>query len=47
MEEQRPVYVPDVTAEGGYFYRDLAKQEGLAFAVIRSHVDEEYCDWGD
>ncbi len=29
VQEQRPVYVPDVTAEGGYFYRDLAKQEGL------------------
>lgn len=29
VQELRPVYVPDVTAEGGYFYRDLAKQEGL------------------
>ena len=29
VQEQRPVYVPDVTAEEGYFYRDLAKQEGL------------------
>ena len=29
VKEQRPVYVPDVTAEGSYFYRDLAKQEGL------------------
>ena len=29
VQEQRPVYVPDVTAEGGYFYSDLAKQEGL------------------
>ncbi len=29
VQEQRPVYVPDVTAEDGYFYRDLAKQEGL------------------
>jgi signal transduction protein with GAF and PtsI domain len=29
VQEQRPVYVPDVTAEGGYFYRDLAKREGL------------------
>ena len=29
VQEQRPVYVPDVTAEGGFFYRDLAKQEGL------------------
>ncbi len=29
VQEQRPVYVPDVTEEGGYFYRDLAKQEGL------------------
>ena len=29
VQEQRPMYVPDVTAEGGYFYRDLAKQEGL------------------
>jgi signal transduction protein with GAF and PtsI domain len=29
VQDQRPVYVPDVTAEGGYFYRDLAKQEGL------------------
>ncbi len=29
VQEQRPVYVPDVTVEGGYFYRDLAKQEGL------------------
>ncbi len=29
VQEQQPVYVPDVTAEGGYFYRDLARQEGL------------------
>ena len=29
VQEQRSVYVPDVRAEGGYFYRDLAKQEGL------------------
>lgn len=29
VQEQQPVYVPDVTAEDGYFYRDLAKQEGL------------------
>jgi signal transduction protein with GAF and PtsI domain len=30
VQEQRPVYVPDVvTSEGGYFYRDLAKREGL------------------
>ena len=29
VQDQHPVYVPDVTAEGGYFYRDLAKQEGL------------------
>ena len=29
VQEQRPVYVPDVTAEGGFFYRDLAIQEGL------------------
>ena len=29
VKEQRAIYVPDVTAEGGYFYRDLAKQEGL------------------
>ncbi|MEX0829568.1 MAG: GAF and ANTAR domain-containing protein [Nitrospirales bacterium] len=29
VQEQTPVYVPDVTAEGGYFYRDLAKREGL------------------
>jgi signal transduction protein with GAF and PtsI domain len=29
VQEQRPVYVPDVTTEGGFFYRDLAKQEGL------------------
>jgi GAF domain-containing protein len=29
VQEQRPVYVPDVTAEGGFFYRDLAKREGL------------------
>jgi signal transduction protein with GAF and PtsI domain len=29
VQEQRPVYVPDVTADGGYFYRDLAKREGL------------------
>jgi signal transduction protein with GAF and PtsI domain len=29
VREQRPVYIPDVTDEGNYFYRDLAKQEGL------------------
>ncbi len=29
VQEQRPMYIPDVTAEGGYFYRDLARQEGL------------------
>ena len=29
LREQRPIYVPNVTSEGGYFYRDLAKQEGL------------------
>jgi signal transduction protein with GAF and PtsI domain len=29
VREQRPVYIPDVTDEGSYFYRDLAKQEGL------------------
>ena len=29
VKEQRPIYVPDVTAEGSYFYRDLAKQEAL------------------
>ena len=29
VQEQQPVYVPDVTAEGGFFYRDLAIQEGL------------------
>ena len=29
VKEQRPIYVPNVTSEGGYFYRDLAKQEGL------------------
>ena len=29
VQEQRPVYVPDVTSDGGYFYRDLAKREGL------------------
>ncbi len=29
VQEQRPIYIPDVTADGGYFYRDLAKQEGL------------------
>jgi signal transduction protein with GAF and PtsI domain len=29
VQEQRSVYVPDVRAEGGYFYRDLAKREGL------------------
>ena len=29
VKEQQPVYVPNVTLEGGYFYRDLAKQEGL------------------
>lgn len=29
VQDQQPIYVPDVTSEGGYFYRDLAKQEGL------------------
>ncbi|HBP87322.1 MAG TPA: GAF domain-containing protein [Nitrospirales bacterium] len=29
VQDHHPVYVPDVTAEDGYFYRDLAKQEGL------------------
>ena len=29
VQERRPVYVADVTVEGRYFYRDLAKQEGL------------------
>ena len=29
VKEQQPVYVSDVTAEGDYFYKDLAKQEGL------------------
>ena len=29
VKEQSAIYVPDVTTEGGYFYRDLAKQEGL------------------
>lgn len=29
VKEQRPVYIPDVTKEGGYYYRDLAKSEGL------------------
>ena len=29
VKEQKPIYVPNVTSEGGYFYRDIAKQEGL------------------
>lgn len=29
VQDHHPVYVPDVKAEDGYFYRDLAKQEGL------------------
>ncbi len=29
VQDQHPVYVSDVKAEDGYFYRDLAKQEGL------------------
>ena len=29
VQDQHPVYVADVKAEDGYFYRDLAKQEGL------------------
>ncbi len=33
IKEQQPVYVPDVTAEGGYFYKDLAKKEGLCSLV--------------
>ena len=33
VQEQQPVYVPDVTKEGGYFYKDLAKQEGLCSLV--------------
>ena len=33
VKEQQPVYVPDVTTEGGYFYKDLAKQEGVCSLV--------------
>jgi len=29
VKERRSMYVPDVTKEGGYYYRDLAKNEGL------------------
>lgn len=29
VKEQRPVVVPDVTRESGYYYQDLAKKEGL------------------
>ncbi|MCA9499382.1 MAG: GAF domain-containing protein [Nitrospirales bacterium] len=29
VQDQHPVYVSDVKTEDGYFYRDLAKQEGL------------------
>lgn len=29
VKERRPIYIPNVTEEGGYFYRDLAKQESL------------------
>jgi len=29
VKEQQPIYVPDVTKEGGFFYQDVAKQEGL------------------
>lgn len=29
VREHRPLYVPDVRKEGGYFYQDLAKKEGL------------------
>src|SRR5680860_428699 len=29
VQDHHPVYVPDVKAEDGYFYRDLAKKEGL------------------
>jgi signal transduction protein with GAF and PtsI domain len=29
VQDHHPVYVSDVKAEDGYFYRDLAKQEGL------------------
>ena len=33
VQGQQPVYVPDVTKEGGYFYKDLAKQEGVCSLV--------------
>ena len=29
VKEQQPVYVPDVTKEDEFYYRDLAKREGL------------------
>jgi signal transduction protein with GAF and PtsI domain len=29
VEEQQPIYIPDVTKENGYVYQDLAKREGL------------------
>ncbi len=29
VKEQRPIYVPDVTKEDDFHYRDLAKREGL------------------
>ncbi|GJL50284.1 GAF domain-containing protein [Candidatus Nitrospira salsa] len=33
IKEQQPVYVPDVKTEKDYFYKDLAKQEGLCSLV--------------
>ncbi|MCA9473556.1 MAG: GAF domain-containing protein [Nitrospirales bacterium] len=33
IKEKQPVYVPDVRTEGGYFYKDLARQEGLCSLV--------------
>ena len=29
LRNQQPIFVPDVTKEGGYYYQDLAKNEGL------------------
>ncbi|MDT7043815.1 GAF and ANTAR domain-containing protein [Candidatus Nitronereus thalassa] len=29
VKEQRPIYVPDVTKEDEFYYRDLARREGL------------------
>ncbi len=41
VKEQQPIYVPDVTKEDEFFYRDLAKKEGLCSLLSVPMMNKE------